>query len=311
MLEKDIWVVWTLQALFEDPVGDHLVFKGGTSLSKAYQAIDRFSEDVDLTYDIREIASDIIRKDSDPIPPSKSQASKWSKIIRERLPVWIDETILPLIGSRLEAQGLAASISREGDTAHIAYDPLTEGTGYVRPVVLLEFGARSTGEPADKIAIGCDAAPQLPELEFPAAQPRVMRAERTFWEKATAIHVYCLKGEFRGGERFARHWYDLIALNKSGIADRAINDPLIAKAVAQHKTRFFLEKDMSGTVIDYERAISGGLKLVPNEAALKTLQDDYERMVEDGLLMEEPQSFDDLMRNCASLEQRANDIARS
>src|SRR3989338_1610905 len=89
LLEKDIWVVWALDALFSSPLGEHLVFKGGTSLSKAYGVIRRFSEDVDLTYDIRAIASDLVGKTGTPLPTSKSQEKKWSKEIRARLSDWV------------------------------------------------------------------------------------------------------------------------------------------------------------------------------------------------------------------------------
>src|SRR6267378_191199 len=79
LLEKDVWVVWTLQDLFGSDHGKHLVFKGGTSLSKAYGVIRRFSEDVDLTYDIREIASDLVGNADSPLPASASQEKKWTK----------------------------------------------------------------------------------------------------------------------------------------------------------------------------------------------------------------------------------------
>src|SRR5450755_1035914 len=85
LLEKDICVVWALEHLFGGPHAAHLVFKGGTSLSKAYVVIRRFSEDVDLTYDIRAIAPDLIRNADAPLPATKSQEKKWSKAIRERL----------------------------------------------------------------------------------------------------------------------------------------------------------------------------------------------------------------------------------
>src|ERR1700730_5893163 len=77
LLEKDVWVVWSLQHLFSRPYAEHLVFKGGTSLSKAYGVIHRFSEDVDLTYDIRAIAADLIGESGSPLPASKSQEKKW------------------------------------------------------------------------------------------------------------------------------------------------------------------------------------------------------------------------------------------
>ena len=85
LLEKDIWVVWALDALFESSVGDHLVFKGGTSLSKVYRAIDRFSEDVDLTYDIRQIIPDLIDAPASPYKPRRSHPRNWTQSVRNRL----------------------------------------------------------------------------------------------------------------------------------------------------------------------------------------------------------------------------------
>jgi hypothetical protein len=248
LLEKDIWVVWALQHLFTGPYAQHLVFKGGTSLSKAYGVIRRFSEDVDLTYDIRAIASDLIGGTGSPLPASKSQEKKWSKEIRARLSSWVDAEIMPRLKQDLLQQGLPATVRAEGDKVFIDYEPLTAGTGYVAPSVMLEFGARSTGEPSELRAIRCDAAEHLQGVAFPTATPQVMRAERTFWEKATAIHVFCSQGEFRGGDRFARHWHDVTRLDAAGFADMAIADKALAQAVADHKSVFFAEKNPQGCV---------------------------------------------------------------
>jgi hypothetical protein len=228
LLEKDVWVVWSLRHLFAGPYAEHLVFKGGTSLSKAYGVIRRFSEDVDLTYDIRAIAGDLVGDEEVPLPASRSQEKKWTKEIRARLSGWVGAEIVPRLKLDLEQHGLPATVRAEGDKAFIDYAPLAVGRGYVAPAVMLEFGARSTGEPAEPRAIHCDAATHLQGVEFPTATPKVMRAERTFWEKATAIHVFCAQGEFRGGDRFARHWHDVTRLDAAGIADAAISDKALA-----------------------------------------------------------------------------------
>lgn len=306
ILYKDIWVVWALKTLFEAPVGARLVFKGGTSLSKAFGLIRRFSEDIDLTYDIRAIAPDLAGRDDYPLPATRSQARKWSKAVRERLPQWIDETVLPLIEGRLTTMSGAASIRREDDKAALEYKPIHEGSGYISPSVILEFGARSTGEPSAPREITCDAAPALPDVSFPTARPKVMRPERTFWEKSTAIHVYCRRGEFRGADGFARHWYDLACLDEGGVAAKALADRSLREAVAAHKSYFFAEKDADGASIDYQTAVNGGLCLVPTGAALEALVEDYQRMIEEGLFFDDAPSFDDLIRRCADLERRAN-----
>lgn len=111
---------------------------------------------------------------------------------------------------------------------------------------MLEFDARSTGEPASLRDVTCDANGLIEGVTFPTATPRVMHAERTFWEKATATHVFCVQGRLRG-ERFARHWHDLVRLDDAGIADVAISDRNLASAVARHKRMFFAEKTAGGT----------------------------------------------------------------
>jgi len=181
LLEKDIWVVWSLRHLYAGPYADFLVFKGGTSLSKAYGVIRRFSEDVDLTYDIRAIAGDLIGDADAPLPASKSQERKWSKEIRARLSEWVDTEIVPRIKHDLQQYDLPATVRAEGDKVFIDYAPMVIGTGYVAPAVMLEFGARSTGEPSEPHVIRCDAAAYLQGVEFPTATPQVMRAERTFY----------------------------------------------------------------------------------------------------------------------------------
>lgn len=78
LLEKDVWVVWALATLYGSALGEHLVFKGGTSLSKSYQVIRRFSEDVDLTYDIRAIAPDLVGENGEALPKTRSEEKRWS-----------------------------------------------------------------------------------------------------------------------------------------------------------------------------------------------------------------------------------------
>ncbi|MCT8331976.1 nucleotidyl transferase AbiEii/AbiGii toxin family protein [Albidovulum sediminis] len=305
LLEKDVWVVWAIQQLFGSPVGTNLVFKGGTSLSKAYQVIDRFSEDVDLTFDIRALIPDLLEGREDAMPATSSEERRWSKRVRQALPEWVAGTIQPILQQAIDREGIDARLRIDGDKLFIDYPHLAQGTGYVSPSVMLEFGARSTGEPASARDIVCDAAVAVDGLEFPSARPRVMHAERTFWEKATAIHVFCLQSRMRG-DRFSRHWHDVARLDDAGIAAAAIEDRALGTAVAKHKTMFFAEKAADATWIDYGAATSGHLQLVPGGDALKALADDYRRMVEDGLLASTPEPFGDLMDRCADIARRAN-----
>ena len=135
-----------------------------------------------------------------------------------------------------------------------------------------------------------------------------MLAERTFWEKATAVHVFC-RQERRRGERLSRHWHDLARLDDAGVAAHALADRSLALSVARHKAMFFSENDATGTRIDYEAAVSGDLQLVPAGAAHAVLADDYARMLADGMLLDDSAPFDALMERCAAIEARANAAA--
>ncbi|MCP3476681.1 nucleotidyl transferase AbiEii/AbiGii toxin family protein [Bradyrhizobium sp. CCGUVB1N3] len=243
LLEKDIWVVWAIEALFGSPLGGHLVFKGGTSLSKGYGIIQRFSEDIDLTYDVRQIIPDLATGNP-PIPANNSQANKWTKLARERLKVWVKDSALPVLQDHAKATGANVTFRVEDDVIFIDYDQLAQGTGYVAPHVKLEFGARSTGEPAESRAITCDAGNFVSGVIFPKATPRIMLPKRTFWEKATAVHVFCLQGI--EGDRLSRHWHDLVRLDDAGIAEEALKDTAMAREVADWKAKFFRARDRDG-----------------------------------------------------------------
>ena len=227
------------------------MFKGGTSLSKVWKAIRRFSEDIDITYDIRGFAPDLVAGgDEEALPPTRSQERRWTRAIRPRLAEWVHEVAQPLVEEELERGGFPARVRVEAERLYVAYEPLFIPLRPMRPEVQVDFGARSTGEPHVVRTVVCDAAAHLPGLGFPEARPAVMLAERTFWEKATSMHVYCLQGRVRG-ERWSRHWHDLVRLDDAGIAERALADRDLALSVARHKAMFFRENDSNRQRIDY------------------------------------------------------------
>jgi hypothetical protein len=307
LLEKDVWVVWVLSAIDQSPLANKLTFKGGTSLSKAYKIIDRFSEDIDLTCDIREIASDLLRH-GNPIPETASHAKKISDHVRARLPMWIEREVMPMLREALERDGLQSSLTLEGlerNKLLLNYSPIKRGMGYTAASVQLEFGGRATGEPHQRHAVVCDMAQAIPEIGFPTAQPLVLAAERTFWEKATAAHVFCRQGRLRG-DRYSRHWYDLAAMAASGHAHAAMADQALAQAVAQHKSMFFAEKDAAHQPIDYHAAVGGRIQIVPEGGALAALDKDYAAMLEDGLLSTHQPRFADILAACSDLQSLIN-----
>ncbi len=274
-----------------------------------YKIIDRFLEDIDLTYDIRALVSDLLHQ-GNPIPASPSQEKKISNTVKNRLPLWIQSEVIPIIEAALKQSKLDASLSiagKENEKLIISYPALKMGTGYTQATIQLEFGARATGEPNDFHNVSCDIEAAIPGVIFPTARPLAMKAERTFWEKATAAHVFCRQGRLRG-DRYARHWYDLAAISKTPYYDLASQDRPLAQKVAEHKTLFFSEKDNKGSKIDYHLAVNGKIRLVPEGDSLEALKQDYTAMLEDGLLTLHQPSFSELMATCQAIENKINQL---
>jgi hypothetical protein len=232
---------------------------------------------------------------------------------------------MPLLQGAVSAAGIPVKLtlkaaepgSRQPPTIVLHYPPLIpapEGTyGYVRPTVLLEFGAHSTGEPHGPVPITCEAATHLVMLDFPIARPLVMDPKRTFLEKAAAIHVSCRRGRWGSGEgdRYSRHWYDLDRLARAGIAEAAVRDRILAAEVAQHKKDFWRAMDADEQPIDYLYSLSGNLQLVPTDAARQALESDYTAMADSGMLRGEFPNFPELLARISQLEKQCNVIARS
>ena len=169
VLEKDTWVVATLRVLFEALFGRHLVFRGGTSLSKVWKAIQRFSEDIDIIYDIRGFAPDLVAGgDDEALPPTRSQERRWTRAIRPRLAEWVREVACPLVAEELKRTGFSARVRAEAERLYVAYEPLFVPLGPMRPDVQVDSGARSAGEPHVVRTVVCNAATHLPGLALSA-----------------------------------------------------------------------------------------------------------------------------------------------
>ena len=306
ILEKDVMVVWTVDGLFKSAIGKHLVFKGGTSLSKGYGIIKRFSEDIDVTYDVRELIPELASGET-PLPATNSQADKWRKAVDQKLPEWVKTVALPILQKHAETTGIKVNLTTKGSSLYVDYEEAVEGYGYVPARVMVEFGARSTGEPAETKNISCDAASHVEGLIFPTANPRLMVPKRTFWEKATAVHVYS-KQDIANDAHISRHWHDLVRLDQHGFAEEALNDRALGHEVAAFKSKFFREKDRNRDPIDYEQAIQGILQLVPTRKAdLDALNDDYKKMTDAGFLLDDDgDTFARLIEHCRAIEKRAN-----
>lgn len=324
IIEKDFWVCWTLRRLMSVPIlADNLTFKGGTSLSKAYGIIERFSEDIDLT--IGRKAPMIV----DTLPPMEDDTSgkereRRTKALKAAAQRYVQEIALPELSNAItEAlgtnEGWSVLIDPEDvDVQTILFEypkllnygggfgaggygvgKFVEGeVGYIRPRIKLEFGARGETEPSELKAITSYLAQEYPE-ELPDATVTVatLSVERTFWEKVTILHALHHGSKLR--PEMSRHYYDTAMLAQAGIDDAAMKAPELLARVVLNKSLMFSDKSAS-----YDTATLGSLRLVPDNELRERLRVDYAAMSD--MFMAPPPSFDDLMAAIASLEAKLN-----
>ena len=304
ILEKDIWVCWVLQALFSMPDAHPMAFKGGTSLSKVYGIINRFSEDVDITLDYRAFNDGF-----DPFAEgaSRNQTRLFSERLKARVASYIRDVVHPTLDAaaeRLAADGRHdIHVGDDGETIRFAYPSAVEGLGgYVRSEVLLEFGGRNVIDPNERHTIIPDLAALIPNLAYPAATVTVLSPARTFWEKATLIHVECRRRRLADRpERLSRHWFDLMCLADHDVGRAALSDRTLLAEVVRHKKVFFHAGNAN-----HDQCLDGRLRLVPDEDQLPALQSDYDAMRKARILSDEAPRFDALIKRTRILEADVN-----
>jgi hypothetical protein len=232
IIEKDFWVCWTLKELFTlNEIKDNLTFKGGTSLSKIYKVIDRFSEDIDVSVERAYLG---FKDDKDPANVGAKQAKKLIDELGEACQKFVRGDLFNqleiIIKSKLGPKGWKLEIDEDdndGQTILFTYPKLTaKASDYIRPVVKIELGARSEHWPVSMQKISPYVAEILPTpLNQMEAEIRVLNIERTFWEKATILHKYAHYPENKTvPQRQSRHFFDFYCLlNSDGKAKALAN----------------------------------------------------------------------------------------
>jgi hypothetical protein len=308
IVEKDFWVCWMLQQLFSiDTLKGRLLFKGGTSLSKVFHAINRFSEDIDLAVDYVALG---FTGERDPRQDGIS-TSKRNKILAEMTnacQLYIGTEFIQAVDKRCreilwppDAWSLGVS-ETDPNVVRFRYP----GSGgktlvYVPPQVVLELGTHAEFVPHDRFTIRSFAAEEFPEVvTHGEVSVDALLAKRTFWEKATILHAeYHRPSEKMLPERYSRHYYDLAMLAKTPIGAEALADlPLLAQVV-RHKEIFY-----PSAWAQYGLARPGTLRLTPKPERLAALQRDYRSM--GVMIFGEPPAFDDIMETLAGLETEVN-----
>lgn len=309
-IEKDFWVCWTLRELFALPEwGVSLTFKGGTSLSKGWKLIDRFSEDIDIV-----IARDFLGfgGDDDPLnASSRKQVRKGleslKSVCQERIQAGIYPALLEQFKCKLQD---TASWSLEldpddpeGQTILFRYPTaFAAANAYLRPVVRIELGARSDTEPSETPEIQPYLSEAFPDVFKDCRfSVRAVAPERTFWEKAMLLHEENFRPPDKPRKaRLARHYYDLWSLITKGVADKAMADEGLFQRVAAHRAIFFRQN-----WVDYETLRPGSLRILPSEDQLAAWRGDYQSMRQ-VMFFGDPPRFDQILSVVGDFEQRFN-----
>jgi hypothetical protein len=312
-VEKDFWVCWTLSELFTLPgIGEHITFKGGTSLSKAWRLIQRFSEDIDLVVD-----KEVLGFDGETAPdkaPSNKQRKARLEALMETCRQWVQGTLQPALVRRIKAAlgetGWQVEVDPDmpdGQCLLFHYPSVFPAgiAGYVRPVVKIELGARSDDWPHETKTIQPYVTELFPSFASDSAfLVRVLAPERTFWEKACLLHEETFRPSDKPRRiRMARHYYDLWCLLRAGVGERALANIQLFKRVAEHRKIFF-----RFSWVDYTTHKPGTFRLVPPSGHLPKWKADYEAMLGPMFFGETP-SFEEMMAAALEFENTFNATA--
>ena len=308
IIEKDFWVVWILERLFSlEKLKPYLTFKGGTSLSKVYRLIDRFSEDIDLS-----IERDFFGFGMPHNPENASSKKKQNIIIenlsracsdyvQNQLINELKNAIRSKLGTNDGWQLFTDKEDPDSKTLLFEYQSKASKNNYIHPLVKIEIGARSEHWPVSKHIIQSYTKEALREKIYESqTRIRVLNAERTFWEKATILHQYAHLPEDKIlPSRISRHFYDFFRLLNSPIKKKALEEAALLERVANHKSIYFASGWAS-----YGTARQGTLKLVPPPRVLKELQKDYGLM--EPMLFREIPAWELILKTIANFETEFN-----
>ena len=302
-IEKDLWVTTILQIVFTLPFADKLIFKGGTSLSKVWHQIERFSEDIDLAVD-----RSLFGMEGD-------LTKKQIKKLRKASSLFVKEEFGPALQSKIEEYGLSSLCSidaepdGEGDNTYpeprkvfVKYrSAWAEPMEYLSPVVMLEIGARSLLEPNEQTNIRSMVEETFPTIQTTLIDTPVITAlaSKTFLEKAFLLHeLFSVEGRGATAERKSRHLYDLSRMMNKDFALAAIQDDGLWESIRHHREIFTSVRGM-----DYTQDVRKRITLIPPDDIRAAWEQDYKSMCSSMIFGDKP-TFEELLEQMQLLEAR-------
>ena len=299
-VEKDWWVVQTLGIVFAMEVSSHLVFKGGTSLSKAWKLIQRFSEDIDLAID-REFFG------------FKGELSKKQRQkLRKESGKYIEEVFVPELKVKFEEKGITGvrielvpePESDKDRKINIFYTTIIDSPGYLEPQVQIEISSRSLREPCSLQTFNSLVDEHYPDQDFAQASISVatVNPERTFLEKLFLLHEeFHRTKENRRVDRLSRHIYDIVKLSETEFANKALENKGLYETIVDHRYKF---NRVGG--VDYNLHQPQTLNPVPPDEIIDNWKKDYSIMLERMIYEEDPPSFENVITKLKELTARIN-----
>jgi len=316
-IEKDFWVCLVLDLLFNgrETNEPRLLFKGGTSLSKAYSLISRFSEDIDITVFREDLGQNITLGELEGL--SGKQQRKYFENIKNAAQQYICHQLKPRlekqfidifkqIGSHENLPSIDIDSSDKSEQTLLVrfHSVLSNNNSYIIPAVKIEGGAKSALDPHQLTSIYPYVAKDINLSDFMVKNVVTINAERTFWDKIIILHGirrwYDLKGELRqSGHRYSRHYYDVFKLLKSDIGKSARCKKELASDCVRHALMFF-----NSASLDLKNANPGTFSIVPNVEMQQSLRRDYKAM--SNMIFGEIPNFDEVIETIIDFEKELN-----
>jgi hypothetical protein len=314
--EKDFWVCWTLDALFNrlEQGGPRLLFKGGTSLSKSYSLISRFSEDIDVTVFRSDLGEDMSLEGLEGLSKKKQSRrlddikTACQRYINDKLRTELDEiakkTMTEAGRNPTELRVVLDENEIDKQSLLIHYPSDVEKAGYVQPSIKIESGAKSALDPNEPTRIVPYLATDIADPESLAvAGVTTIKPERTFLDKILILHgmtyYFEATGTLRGNGRMSRHYYDVHRLTAGAVGQNACSNAGLIADCVRHAKMFFYRKNTG-----LEDAKRGSFRLLPSAAMLNPLRRDYEAMAT--MIFGDVPTFDAVLTSIAQAEDRLN-----
>ncbi len=259
---------------------------------------------MDITLDYRAFNDDF-----DPFAEgaSKSAVKKFGERLKGYVLQYTNDIVIPNIDAKLKIlpnpENYGIEVSDNGEKIWIQYPSAIEGAGkYLKSSILIELGGRNIIDPNERHFVSPYISKLVTDVDLPSGEVVVLSPERTFWEKATLIHVECNRRQIKANVgRLSRHWYDLRMLAGHTSGKTALTNRVLFEDVVRHKQAFF-----NASYANYDACLASKLRLIPDDDLIKELRTDYENMLSAGMMYGDPLSFDKIISDIHEIEQTIN-----